>query len=160
MRRLAFGLITLAVLGAMNWLALDREEILRRGAVILLKLDHSDRRSVLQGDYMRLRFELVREILARNASLPRRGKLVVRLDGNGVATFVRLEDGTPLAPNERWLKFRGSGTRPRVCPESYFFEEGKADVYEAAEYAELRVDESGTAILSGLRNGRFERLGP
>ena len=58
-------------LGLINWSIYQKEQHLRHGDVIKLKLAPVDPRSLMQGDYMALRFELanqIREVLPKNES--------------------------------------------------------------------------------------------
>jgi uncharacterized membrane-anchored protein len=85
------------------------------------------------------------------------GKLVVALDERGVARFVRRHDGGPLAPGEALLRFRARDGI-QLGAESFFFEEGQAERYQAAKYGELKVDDAGNSILVGLRSEELEPL--
>jgi uncharacterized membrane-anchored protein len=101
-----------------------------------------------------------RELLSRSqylcvkptASIERAGTIVLKLDGNGVGTSVRFDDDSPLAANEARLQYKrilGSGEFT-LGAESFFFQEGQAEVYERARYGVLRVDKDGASILIGL----------
>jgi uncharacterized membrane-anchored protein len=113
----------------------------------------------MQGDYMVLRYRAA-DIRGEEA-IPRDGKLVVNLDENGVATFMRIHTaGESLAAGEHLLRYRKRGKGIRLGAESFFFQEGHAKYYSNAKYGELRVTESGDSVLTGLRGPNLERLGP
>jgi uncharacterized membrane-anchored protein len=154
---LSFGGLALT-LGLVNVIVLGKERLRRSGTVVLLALAPRDPRSLMQGDYMALEYELARA-LAELAG--RRGSEVVfvRRDARGVATSLRRP-----APGERpgadeWpLRVRWRGDGPRVAPDAYHFQEGRAAHFAQARYAELRVDEDGTALLVGLRDEQLRAL--
>ena len=53
----------LLVLAAANWSILLRERLLTEGRVVLLELAPVDPRSLMQGDYMALRFKAANDAL-------------------------------------------------------------------------------------------------
>ena len=132
-----------------------KERILREGELVLLDLVPVDPRSLLQGDYMRLRYAIGADI--ERDSLDGRGYLVYRRGPDSVATFVRLQaTAEPLGDREGILLFRRRragairANSLRVGPESYFFQEGRAGVFAGARYGGLRVDRRGEVVLEGL----------
>lgn len=141
-----------------NYAIYGKEQLIRYGQPILLELAPVDPRSLIQGDYMALRYKIAADL--ETVDLPPRGKLVIKVAENGVASFVRVDDGTPLAADERLLTYYKRDWQIDLGPTSFFFQEGTAEDYEEAEYGELRVDASGTTILVGLRNTELEELGP
>jgi uncharacterized membrane-anchored protein len=150
---------TLLALGVPLALVVHKERVLAHGEHVLLPLAPRDPRSLLQGDYMELRTVVARAALDElhtAGTFERGGRVVVRLDGERVATFVRLDDGTPLQPDERRLKFRVRGTQwtehMRIGAEELFFEEGRAQHYAAARFGEVVVDGDGDTVLVGVRD--------
>lgn len=141
-----------------NYAIYGKEQLIRFGQPILLELAPVDPRSLIQGDYMALRYKIATDL--ETEELPPRGKLVIHVAENGVASFVRVDDGAPLATDERLLNYYKHDWQIDLGPTSFFFQEGTAEDYAEAEYGELRVDASGTSILVGLRNAALEELGP
>ncbi|MGD9953145.1 MAG: GDYXXLXY domain-containing protein, partial [Burkholderiales bacterium] len=88
------------------------------------------------------------------------GRLVVRLDDRGVATYVRRDGGEPLGAGEIRLRYRVRDGRVKFATNAYFFQEGTAKVYERARYGEFRASPSGELLLTHLRGESLERLGP
>jgi uncharacterized membrane-anchored protein len=158
LRLLILWLVTLGVLVFVNYGIYGKEQLIRNGEPVLLELAPVDPRSLLQGDYMALRYAIAADLEERD--LPWRGALVIRLDENNVAHFVRIEDGTPLAPDERLIKYYRHEWTLALGATSYFFQEGTADLYTNAAYGELRVDAAGNSILIGLRDADRQPLGP
>jgi len=151
-----FGVL-LVLVGALTLMSYEKEMTLATGQVVLLELAPVDPRSLLQGDYMALRYRLAQTL--RGEALPRDGKLVVTLDENGVAAFKRVYSGEPLSPGELLLRYRKRSNGIRLGAESFFFQEGHAGDYRGAKYGELRVSGSGDSVLAGLRGQERERLG-
>ena len=103
-----------------------------------------------------------RNAAARKAWDPdvKEGRLVLRLDAQGVGHFVRHEQpGVPLGPGELLLRFKFRSHRVRLGAESFFFQEGHADRYDRAKYGELRVTADGSSVLVGLRDAERRSLG-
>lgn len=151
-------LVAIGILAFVNYGIYGKETLIREGEPVLLELAPVDPRSLIQGDYMVLRYAIAANL--EQTELPARGKLVIRLDENQVARFVRLDDGSPLANDERLLNYYKHDWSLDLGAGSFFFQEGTAELYEDAVYGELRVDESGGSILVGLRGDTFETLGP
>jgi uncharacterized membrane-anchored protein len=159
LRQAVLIIVACLVLGMLYVMIYQKEMTLREGKVVLLELAPIDPRSLMQGDYLVLRYKLAREV--RADSLPLDGHLVVALDGQGVATFRRVyTPNMSLAPEEHLLRYRRRGNDIRLGAESFFFQEGNAKYYSGAKYGELRVAENGDSVLSGLRGKELERLGP
>lgn len=142
----------------LNVLIVRKEAILRDGRTVLLPLAPRDPRSLMQGDYMMLRYRLEDQLPP--GPIPAKGVLILRLDANGVpAGGVRMGRDPVLAPDEVRLVFRKRGSL-RLGAESYFFQEGQADLFAQAAFGELKVAPDGEAILVGLRDRGLQRLGP
>ena len=157
MRRIFFWGITLLVLVAINFLIVKKEDTLANGRTMLLRLAPLDPRSLIQGDYMELRYAIGREV--PRIQLKRdKGYIVVSLDANEVAKFVRVHRGEALQEGEFLLFYRNRGEL-RLGAESFMFQEGDAKLYERARYGELKVDGSGASVLVGLRGEDFKPLG-
>ena len=155
MRAALFWLGLALCLAVPGGLIAQKERLLQTGRVVLLPLAPVDPRSLMQGDYMDLRYRLADEVFEaseRGEAWPERSVVVVRLDADGVAAFARLDRGEALAPDEQRLRYYPRRGLPRFGAESYLFEEGRADYYAVGRYGELRVAEDGTALLAGLRD--------
>jgi len=129
----------------------QKERLLASGGTVLLELAPVDPRSLMQGDYMRLDYAITRAIAA-NQDWPRDGAIVVTLDAQGVATFIRRDDGSPLQPGEKLLRYRRRDRRVRVATDAFYFQEGSAPRYTRARYGELKVDSRGNSVLVGMRD--------
>ena len=155
------GLIVLGtalVLGALNVAIVAKERIRRDGEVVYLRLAPVDPRSLIQGDYMALRFELAQALQRDKALALREGETrfaAVALDANRVAA---LATGDAPGSTAR-LRYRIRNGQVWLGTNAFFFEEGSAVRFNSARYGEFRVDRgSGEAVLVGLRNDKLEAL--
>lgn len=161
-RQLALLLSGLAILAGINATVWRYEHAMSSGEVVLLRLAPVDPRSLMQGDYMRLNYEIARELTSRDAQTTQNkgsDTLVIRLDAHQVATLVA--DGKPdrLASDERLLQVHQSERQWQIGPDAYFFEEGTAEQYEAARYGEFRLQADGKTLLVGLRDEAYQPIG-
>lgn len=152
------GGLVLALGGPLFGIA-SYERQLVRSEPVLLELAPVDPRSLIQGDYMTLRYALARDLGHDMDEWPQDGLLAVIVDERGVVTGGRRLTGA-LEPGERRLRYRIRGGRMRIASEAWFFEEGTASVFEASEYGELMVDPEGRALLVGIRDEALRRLEP
>src|SRR3982751_4045171 len=107
MRRTVIVLAALVVLAIANWTIASREALVTNGRVVLLELAPVDPRSLMQGDYMALRFRIATEAFGQPSLQPAvDGRLVAQVDAEGAGTFRRFDDGTPLAADEVLLRYR------------------------------------------------------
>lgn len=154
---LLIGLNLLLVLGAFNYSVYTKEKTLAEGTLVLLELAPVDPRSLMQGDYMVLEYAISQDI--QEQDVPSRGYVVLQLDEKDVGTLVRLQPNPePLAPGEHLLKYFHNGRTINLGAESFFFQEGKGDLYAMAEYGALRVDSRGNSILVGLYDEELKRM--
>ena len=171
----------LAALAVANHAILGHERTLREGRVLLLELAPVDPRSLMQGDYMALRFAAAEPIeralrppsgTAGDLSALRRwggncglngcrtAYAVFDVDRGGVGRFVRVQDAPrPLGAGQIAVRFRERNPEGiRIASNAWFFPEGQGARYAPARYGELRVAEDGTALLAGLRDAQRKPL--
>jgi uncharacterized membrane-anchored protein len=145
------------VLGALNFAIVGKERVKRDGEVAYLRLAPVDPRSLMQGDYMALRFALVQDLERSAIPAPREGETryaEVALDTNRVARLAATEAGAQIR-----LRYRIRNGHVWLGTNAFFFEEGRAQRFSSARYGEFRVDRrSGEAVLVGLRNDALEAL--
>lgn len=158
-RQLALLLGGLAILAGINTTVWRYERAISSGEVVLLRLAPVDPRSLMQGDYMRLNYEIARELASREEHEKGSDTLVIRLDAHQVASLVA--DGKPnrLASDERLLQVHQSERRWQIGPDAYFFEEGTGEQYQAARYGEFRLQADGKTLLVGLRDEAYQPIG-
>lgn len=146
------------LLGLFNNSILQKEELLTDGQLVLLELAPVDPRSLMQGDYMRLRYAISDNI--NSDSISKRGFCVVKLEENGIAKKVRIQENkTPINDNEFLIEYTSKKWRNiNIGAESYFFQEGEADKYENAKYGGIKVDSQGNSLLIGLYDENLKRI--
>ena len=160
MRRWVVIAATLILLVAVNLGIASRERLVEHGRIVLLELAPLDPRSLMQGDYMALRFAAADGAHAGAEYLQfADGKLVLAVDSRGVGTFRRLDTGAPLAADEALLRYRIRDGQVKLATNAFFFEEGHGEEYARARYGEFRVAADGEAILTGLRGADLAPLG-
>jgi uncharacterized membrane-anchored protein len=155
--RIVLILTTFAVLAAVNGSILAKERIRSKGERIFLALAPVDPRSLMQGDYMALRFAIAEQIgadaLGADGQPRGAGRASVTVDERGVATL------SPAGTGTLHLRYRMRGNQVWLGTNAYFFEEGSAARYEQARFGEFRVDrDTGEAVLVGLRGAALEPL--
>jgi uncharacterized membrane-anchored protein len=148
----------IAVLALIDYSIYEKEQLLANGRVVFLELAPVDPRSLMQGDYMALRFKLQNEVsLSGNL---RDGRMVVALDNRGVARFRRIDNGATLAADELRLCYRVRANQVKLGTNAFFFQEGDEHYYRGSRYGEARVDKDGQLLLIGLRDQNLQKLGP
>ncbi len=149
------------VLAAVNVSIWQKEQLLAHGNTVLLQLAPVDPRSLMQGDYMRLDYALVRTRSIDQGPTTRTARL--KLDAHGVATRLDVDPDAALAADEARMVMRrrggAFGGRWRIGSDAYFFQEGTDHIYTVAKYGEYRTDAAGESVLVALRDEKFERLG-
>ncbi len=145
-------ILSVFVLSALNYGVYEKQKIKDHGEAVLLELAPVDPRSLMQGDYMRLRYAIERASpVAELQSHQERGYMVIQPDENNVAQFVRFHGDVQLKGGEKLLHFnRKRGLQ--IIPDSFMFQEGHAKYYEDAKYGVFKFDGKGNHLLVGLAN--------
>lgn len=158
------------------------ETVLANGKTILLPLAPVDPRALLMGDYMDLRYIVntdIRAALAKaraardgsNASQSKSraedtaadGFAVLRIVNEPVpqaASFVRLDDGKPLLPEEFLLGYKLRGRTVTTVATAFYFQEGTARQYEKARFGLFKVADNGKTVLVGLCDKQGKLIEP
>ena len=163
-----FSLITLIiVLTIANYTIIKYEDVLNNGKPIIVKLAPVDPRSLMQGDYMALNYEILTQFQQQfygdgeeqiNASEEKRSVAkvyaLVKAGENNVANLCRVELSPPTnftgCQEGVYLPINTTNSwSPTLPSHSYFFAEGKGAYYAQAEYGEYRF-KGGKALLFRL----------
>lgn len=168
---LAIGLLLILLVA--NTGIYQREQILATGQQVILALAPVDPRSLIQGDYMALNFELGNQVssalrhapedLANQIESQGGGYLVLQPDEQGIHQLVALKaDIDKPDANEASdavaLEFRLRNQRVRIVTDAWFFPEGQAERYEHARYGEFRVDDKGQGLLTHMLDAQHQVL--
>jgi uncharacterized membrane-anchored protein len=160
MRNKIFIAAAVLILLIINGFIAGKERLLSEGKTIFLDLAPVDPRSLMQGDYMTLRYRIAAEVEKMMPLAPNDGCIVVEIIEGGASKYRRIHDaGAPVGKGEHLLRYRIRNGRVRIGAESFFFQEGRAKLYEKARFGELSVAEPGDSVLVGLRGDNFEKLG-
>ena len=158
--RAGIALSLIAILTVANLGIRDKEALIHHGQPVFVELAPVDPRSLMQGDFMRLNFNIPGEPAERRAGLLRRERphVVAVRDERGVARLLRIADGQPLAAGEMHIELTPKDGHWILVSDAWFFAEGQAQRWEKARYGEFRVDADGRALLVGLRGAALEAL--
>ncbi|MCK6598960.1 MAG: GDYXXLXY domain-containing protein [Bdellovibrionaceae bacterium] len=141
-----------------NYLIIQKEQLIASGKEIYLELIPMDPRSLLQGDYMNLRYQITTESSLKSEG-SEDGFIIANLDVNKIATFRRISSSTDtIGPDEIKIKYRRRGPTVKIATDAFFFQNGQAELYSKAKYGILKVDDDGEVILTGLANKPGEKL--
>ena len=163
------GLIVILVVMTLN--VAKYETHLATGDSVLLELAPVDPRGFMQGDYMTLRYALedavldkLYERLSSNEEWieAAEGYVIVKLDSNKVGQFKRLADSKPanLATDEMAIHYRVRNGTMRLATNAFFFQEGYAKAFEAAEYGLFKVNKNGEPLLTDMVDDDFIVINP
>jgi uncharacterized membrane-anchored protein len=148
---------SLCVFALLNYAIYEKEQVKANGETVYLELAPVDPRSLMQGDYMALRYAIegnIKTVAPQN----KRGFMVIALDENRVARFVRFDDGEALQLGEKLLRYHNDHGSIAIVPNSFLFQEGHAQSYQRARYGEFKFDSGGKHILTGLASENRERI--
>ena len=176
--KIAIAILGLLIILVMMTVNIKKyESHLAMGDTVLLELAPVDPRGLMQGDYMTLHFALADDITEALRDLQKEDKkrvhnywhnsdgiAIVNIDDNNVAHFERLMpfesvnsfDKAELTSDEMALHFRVRHGEVKFATNAFFFQEGHAKDYEAAEYGLFRVNQQGEPLLTHMVNGKFE----
>jgi uncharacterized membrane-anchored protein len=160
------------ILVLVNWSIAGKERHLASGRVVYLELAPVDPRSLMQGDYMALRFGLANQVhnaLPKKTEKYRRwghevdasdGYVVASLDERNVASFKYLHQDQTLAENEILMRYRVRNGAVKFATNAFFFQEGRDKYYQTARYGQFRVDDRGELLLTAMYDKELKKLGP
>lgn len=153
---------TAIVIMVLTVIVIQKERILVHGDRIYLKLAPVDPRSLIQGDYMDLRYALGEDLSVIREKYnikDRSGITIIKLDKNSIAVSIRMyEKSDRLKQDEKQLKYKLVKDAVVFGANSFFFQEGKDKVFEKAKYGELVLDDDGSSVLVGLRDEQLNEL--
>lgn len=149
------------ILAVLNWSIYKKEQHIKHGDVVFLKLAPVDPRSLMQGDYMALRFDVANKIYSllpkrekhyrwRHNALAEDGEVVLKLNAKNVGSLSRLYNGETLKNGELKLNYRVRNGAVKFATNAFFFEEGSAKKFEKAQYGEFRVSPHGELLLVAM----------
>lgn len=158
----------LLILAFVGYSIAEKERLLVDGRTVYLELAPVDPRSLMQGDYMALRFAVANEI---QRQLPqqeggwgrvdaRDGRALMALDDKGIARFVSLDHEEPAGSRQVYMNYRIRNNLLKFASNAFFFQEGTATDYMPARYGRFAVDDQGNMLLVTLHDENLVQLGP
>lgn len=161
---LASGLValsTLATAGIFTVSVREKEAILAAGQTVYIALIPVDPRSMVQGDYMALRFFLPSgqndTKILESAPHPV-GVMTIGANKIGMVTHIAAEAGSMAAPGERFVKLRRDKGSWSLGINAWFFREGQGKKFEAAKYGEFRLGPKGDLLLVAMADEHLKRI--
>ncbi|MCO5088378.1 MAG: GDYXXLXY domain-containing protein, partial [Methylobacteriaceae bacterium] len=157
---MALGLIALgtAATAAIGGTAVrSAEDVLANGRIVYIALRPVDPRSLIQGDYMAVAFNVDRLPAPRGV----KGEVVAfaDIDDRSIATIQGLAaPGAKPQGNQIAVKLRQKSRRWFVGTDAYFFEEGRADDFAHAKYGQFRLGADGRLLLVAMTDGNLKVL--
>lgn len=153
MSKLKYIIITanLVLLAVLFLFSVNKTEgIINKGESVYLRLAPVDPRSMMQGDYMRLRLDIndrIRRIVV-DSTINISNYAIIDKDNSNLLRVQN--DSKTENDKEIALKLGHSYYSREVAIKNLFFEEGTAKKYDDAKYAHIKVDEQGNCILISL----------
>lgn len=164
MRTKIYIVFAVLICAVMAFSVYKKEALLKSDDVFYLALAPVDPRSLMQGDYMILDYDINSSV--RYGGEGKSKKVILSKDGRGIASFVGFDEGQKLKENEfkvnliklNAVNFSASWapTGWSVAPVSYMFQEGHAQRYESAAYGVLKAGKGGEVLLTGLAASDLE----
>ncbi|MGJ3238113.1 MAG: GDYXXLXY domain-containing protein [Anaerolineae bacterium] len=137
------------------------ENNLEDGTVAYFELAPVDPRSLIQGDYMTLVYDIEQQARAINPEIRESGQVVLSLDERNVARFERrYQAEEPLADNEVVVNFYVRNGQVRIGVDSFLFQEGQAGAYQEARFAEVRIIDGGGVMLVDMADASLNSINP
>jgi uncharacterized membrane-anchored protein len=165
---LASAALTLLIANTSIW---QKEQLIAQGKPVFVRLAPVDPRSLMQGDYMALRFDMPR-INERSDETPtpdlserliraQRPLAVGTLNTQGVATLTRIiTPAEPRKADEIAIELTPKNGGWVLVSDAWFFAEGQAQRWERARYGEFRVTPDGRALLVGMADEALKPIKP
>jgi uncharacterized membrane-anchored protein len=155
----------LLLLAVINFNIIQKQNLIKNGEVLLFELAPVDPRSLMQGDYMRLRFAIaneistkLREINQQNTVPTQQGWVIVEKGENDVVSLVGFYDQQNLMPNQFKIPYKYRHYRIVFTTNAFYFQEGQASHFQKAKYGEFRVSKDNEILLTHLVDVEFNTL--
>tara|TARA_Y100001960_G_scaffold332593_1_gene433710 strand:- start:710 stop:1189 length:480 start_codon:yes stop_codon:yes gene_type:complete len=148
----------LVILIGFNFSIFQKEQIKNSADEVILKLRPVDPRSIIQGDYMTLAYEVEEQSNKVNKDVKKPGFLIIEKGENNIANFVDFYKDQPLTKNQKLIKYYSNWQGARVHPHSFMFQEGKAKDFQQAKYALFKYNGDSDYLLDSLLNEKLEKI--
>lgn len=150
---IAIATIAIALI-AINININKKQDLIKNGEVLLFKLVPVDPRSIMQGDYMRLRFDLESKIVAgmdlwntENTIIINHGHAIVEKDEKNIVSYVGIYKDQTIKDNQRLIPFKIRSRKVTFTTNAFYFQEGQANHFQQSEYGEFKMSKDGEILL-------------
>ena len=170
MNKLIVIVTGILILVAINYSIWQKERHINEGEMINIALAPVDPRSLMQGDYMALRYSLgndIQDAIQQKARMVQSERddyftssayVVVELDANNQAHFVSLYDNMPLLAEQRILEYRVRNEIVKFASNAFFFAEGDEPLYRNAKFGQFKLNKQGEVLLVSMLDANFELI--
>ena len=175
-------IINIVILFVVTGFSANKEESYKKlDSYFYLELTPVDPRSLLQGDYMTLNYDItdkasdfiynnrtyiydgenenevdeIREL--RKLADAKRAYIAVRLDENKVAKFVKITKEKTDEKDLLFIAYKTNGYDVNINVNSYLFQEGTGDKYEDARYSKVVLVNNKLRLVD-LRDKDFKEI--
>lgn len=162
-KRLAgIGLAGVATLLVANGAIFDKENTIRHGQPVFVRLAPVDPRSLMQGDYMQLNFALPDR--PDRADGPGYGKqrptVLVRPDPKLPSAYTLHLPSVfePRQDSDLEVPLSAKDGNWVFVTDAWFFKEGDAEKFAQARYGEFRILPNGSALLVGMADEKLQPI--
>ena len=161
----------LMALGSVLWDVRGKEQVMAQGQKIYIPLMPADPRSLMQGDYMALRFAIppqLQQQLGESAtgwSLQSTRLAIASINAQGIAQLQRLAQTGQAAQqtpsqNEITVPLKLLKGQWTVVTDAFFFPEGQGTPFQNARFGEFRALPDGRMLLVGMADEKLQPIAP
>ncbi|AMC34432.1 GDYXXLXY domain-containing protein [Janthinobacterium sp. B9-8] len=158
-QKIGIALTAASVLLVANIGIWQKEDLIAHGQPLYISLAPVDPRSLMQGDFMQLDFQIPFDTPSvGDVSNQTRPFIVMKRDRQNIGSAQRIHHGEPLAADEFKVELSPKNGRWVLVSDAWFFKEGEANRWAQARYGEFRVKPDGKALLVGLKGEGLKGL--
>lgn len=144
-------LLNIILLTIVSGTTISKEERYRKSEnYFYLKLSPIDPRSIMQGDYMRLNYEIsdrANEKYLKDENKEKKRYILIKLDNERVGQFIDISEKPIGSDDILSIKVLNSNYS-NINANSFFFQEGKGKEYEKAKYAKVIIVNNRLRLLN------------
>lgn len=153
-----FVVLNLLLLMIVFGYSVIKEEKNLKKATFYIKTVPVDPRSLIQGDYMVLNYDIAASARMEIGNI-RKGYIRIKINDLKIAEFIRIdEEYLPPSNNEISIQFQKNGSNIDIGVNSYLFQEGTGNKFQKAQYAEVIELKNGKLRLKNLLDKNFIKI--
>ena len=153
-----FVVLNLLLLMIVFGYSVIKEEKNLKKATFYIKTVPVDPRSLIQGDYMVLNYDIAESARMEIGNI-RKGYIRIKINDLKIAEFIRIdEEYLPPSNNEISIQFQKNGSNIDIGVNSYLFQEGTGNKFQKAQYTEVIELKNGKLRLKNLLDKDFIKI--